>query len=399
MQNILDYLEWRGDIRFDQDGFNEVDNLVLSSLSYLEFANIVPSPTIQSAVVLDEVARLNTDQIDKFASLTHNPVFKLLPELFYKTAQSLRYRDVELSNYVNEVSHEQSKQFSAVVFSINPNLHFIAFRGTDDTITGWKEDLQMAFMDEVPAQRQAAVYLNSVCPGLEGQLYIGGHSKGGNLAIYAAAQADSKISSRIISVFNNDGPGFQPRVIQSAGYQRIVDKICSLVPNSSVVGKLLEHTSKYKIISSSETGIMQHDSFSWEVKGTHFVYDKAATRTSSILNNTIKAWLADLSTEEREQVVNVLFEVIQSTGATTIGDLSKARLTKSVTMINSFNHLDIRTRLHLIKMVTLFFRESRKNINKTIAKEIDSRREKRKLETRRGKLATSPSRSQFLLDP
>jgi len=388
MQNIMDYLEWRGDIYFSQDGFNEVDNLIMSSLAYLEFDNLVPSPSVPKTVSLSEVARLNNEQIDKFATLNHNPFFKQLPALFHKVVQSPRYRDIEISNYVNEISYEQSEQFSAVIFSINRDLHFIAFRGTDDTITGWKEDFQMGFMDEVPAQRQAAVYLNSVCHQLEGKLYVGGHSKGGNLAIYAAAQADKEISGRIITIYNNDGPGFQTSVIKSDGYQRILDKICTLVPNSSIVGMLLEHSGKYNFIASNEIGIMQHNAFSWEVKGPRFVYDKGITKTSFILNDTIRAWLEHLSAEEREQLVNALFDVIQATGAKTIGELSKEKLNKSIAMIKTFNHMDIHTRFHMINIIRLFFRESRKNINKTIVKEFDARLEKKKYKPHRGILKT-----------
>jgi hypothetical protein len=230
MQNMMDYLEWRGDLTFEQDGFNEVDNLIMSSLAYLEFDGIVSSEVNLNAVSLSDIEKQNSSRIDAFVQLSHNPFFKRLPELFHKAAQSQRYRDVKLSGYVNEINQKQSEQFSAVVFSINSGLHFIAFRGTDDTIVGWKEDFQMSFRDVVPAQKQAVAYLNRVCPQLEGKLYAGGHSKGGNLAVYAAAYADRETSDRLIAIYNDDGPGFQSKVIQSTGYRRILGRICTLLP-------------------------------------------------------------------------------------------------------------------------------------------------------------------------
>jgi hypothetical protein len=249
MQNMMDYLEWRGDLTFEQDGFNEVDNLIMSSLAYLEFDGIVPSEANPNGVSLSAIEKQNSARIDTFVLLDHNPFFKRLPELFHKAARSQRYHGVKLSGYVNEINQKQSEQFSAVVFSMSSDLHFVAFRGTDDTIIGWKEDFQMSFMDEVPAQKQAGMYLNRVCSQLAGKFYVGGHSKGGNLAVYAAAHADKIAGDRIIAIYNNDGPGFQTNFIQSEGYQNILYKINTLLPKSSIVGMLLEHSGEYSVIA------------------------------------------------------------------------------------------------------------------------------------------------------
>jgi hypothetical protein len=236
----------------------------------------------------------------------------------------------------------------------------------------------MSFRDTVPAQKQAVIYLNRVCPQLKGKLYAGGHSKGGNLAVYAAAYADREVSDRLIAIYNDDGPGFQTKVIQSPGYRRIIDRICTLLPKSSIVGMLLEHSGKYCVIASSETGMLQHNAFSWEVKGPRFVYDKGISKSSLTLNDTLRGWLEQMPLEQREQFVNALFDIVQATGAKTVGELSKEKLAIAIAMTKSFNHLDMRTRLHLINTITLFFKESQKTIRKTIATDIDSLLAKKK---------------------
>jgi hypothetical protein len=379
MQNILDYLDWRGDITFEQDGLNEVDNLILSSLAYLEFGGIVPPETNPNGISLSDIEKQHSAQIDTFILLDHNPFFKRLPELFHKAARSQRYRGVKLSGYVNEINQKQSEQFSAVVFSMSSNLHFIAFRGTDDTIIGWKEDFQMSFMDEVPAQKQAGIYLNGVCSQLAGRFYAGGHSKGGNLAVYAAAHADKIAGDRIVAIYNNDGPGFQTNILKSAGCQSMLYKINTLIPKSSIVGMLLEHCGGYKVISSNETGIMQHNAFSWEVRGPNFVYEQGLTKNSLNLNLTVRAWLDQLSMEQRSQFVNALFDAIQATGAKTVRELSREKLAIAGAMIKTYSHLDSQTRSHLRNTIDLFFKESRKTINKTIATDLDSLLSKNKL--------------------
>ena len=378
MQNIFDYLEWRGDLTFAQDGFNEVDNLIMSALAYLELDGAVPPEASYSSISLSEIAKGYKEQIDKFSALVHNPFFKRIPALFRKAAQSARYRDVKLSNYVNLVDYDASEQFSAVVFSMNPELHFMAFRGTDDTVAGWKEDFHMSFMDEVPAQKQAVIYMNSVFSKLGGQFYLGGHSKGGNLAVYAAAHAEKDIRERIISVYNNDGPGFQTKMIESASYQNICGNVNTLIPKSSIVGMLLEHCGNYEVIASSETGIMQHNAFSWEVKGARFVHEKGISKGSLGLNRTVRAWLEQLPNEERAQFVESLFESIHSTGAKTVGELSREKMVLARAMLKTYKHLDPQTQAHLKKSIDLFFRESRKTLNNAIKTDIDLLLAKRK---------------------
>lgn len=361
MQNIFDYLDWRGDLSFTQDGFNEVDNLIFSVLAYLEFDGILPSESSKDSISLAKAGE------KYFKGLAHqklqnsiNPFFREIPRLLIKASLATRFKEIQLSSYVNLVDHELCNQFSAMVFSISQEEHFIAFRGTDDTLAGWKEDFQMSFRDEVKAQRDAISYVEKVVGKYQGKLYLGGHSKGGNLAVYSAAAMGPEAQGRIIGVYNNDGPGFLTHVLEREGYQRILDRIHTFVPKSSVVGMLLEHGEEYITVNSSGLSVMQHNPFFWEVRGSHFVYEKNLTKGSKNFNKTIRLWLNQLSMEQRAEFVDALFDILQATGATTVSDLSQKKVTLANDMIKSYKTLDPLTKSHLKKTLKIFFDKTQK---------------------------------------
>ncbi len=274
MNTIIDYLDWRGDLSFNQDPLNEVDNLIFSVLSYSDFSGVVPGLDKPGSVTLQEAAdRIGPAPHEVTTNLTRS-FFAALPLLLEKCAQTERFANLQLSHYIDRIDFAKAEQFSAVVFSLDEQLHFIAFSGTDDTLAGWKEDLEMSFREAVPAQRDATRYAQAVMANLSGDFYLGGHSKGGNLAVYAAAHLTPEDQQRIIAVYNNDGPGFLANIIEKEGYQRIIHKVTTFIPQSSVAGILLEHEEKFQIIRSNETGLMQHNAFSWEVLGSILFMNK-----------------------------------------------------------------------------------------------------------------------------
>jgi len=372
MANIFDYLEWRGDLSFESDGFNEVDNLILSILAYVEYEGLVPREIDGCRTTLSRVAEYY--QTHRFGSpaFYDNPFFNQIPDLLQKTAAAERFHDIELSGYVNQIDDENTNQFSALVFSIAAGLHYISFRGTDDTIAGWKEDFEMSFMYEIPSQKQAAEYINAVCPNLEGGFYLGGHSKGGNLAVYAATQVAEEIRDRIKGIFNNDGPGFQAHVIQGKGYQSMLGRINTYVPKSSVVGILLEHGEEYKVVRSGGLGIMQHNALNWEVKGPGFVYENELTRNSRDTDKALRAWLSNLSIEQRANFIDALFDIIQATGAHTLSELSKEKLNAIDTMVKTFKNMDPSSQAILKGTIDTFFKERQKVFIKSIGDGFDS---------------------------
>lgn len=369
MRNINDYLDWRGDLDFRQDGFNEVDNLILSVICYNDFKDIVPSPGGTGCVLLKDAAS-RFREIKNTDHLKDLPFLKDIPSFLEKAAATKRFGELKLSGYVDQVDMERVKQFSAIVFTIYDDLHFIAFRGTDDSLAGWKENLQMSFKHEVHSQKEAVKYTKWVMENYSGEFYLGGHSKGGNLAVYASANMEGPYRESIIEIFNNDGPGFQPEVVETQGYQAIVEKIVTFLPESSIVGMLLEHGEDYYVVKSSGLAMYQHNPFMWEILGNRFIYKEGLSNEGININKAVRSWLTKLSHDEREKFANTLFDILQGTGAKTLGDLNNEKIAAADAMIKALKTLDKETQRQLRSTIDLLFAESHKTILKTISDDI-----------------------------
>ncbi|MEL7645197.1 MAG: DUF2974 domain-containing protein [Anaerolineaceae bacterium] len=370
MPNILDYLDWRGDLEFQYDPLNEVDNLVFSVLSYLDFAGAVPTTEETGSVSLADATETIKQMPEQITAPITSVFFSRLPLLLEKCASSARYRDVRLSHYINRVSFDEAEQFSAVVFTVEENIHFVAFSGTDDTLIGWKEDLEMSFRDAVPAQRSAVEYLELVMSHLPGVFYLGGHSKGGNLAIFSAANIPADMQPGIVLIYNNDGPGFQRSVINSPGYQRIANRIITFIPQSSVVGMLLDQSGLYQVVDSTETGLMQHNAFSWEVIGRSFVYREGLSDSSVKFITALREWLDAVPLEEREEFTEALFTILEATGARTLKEFTQDKLATAKAMIASFKQLEPETQTLLKTLLETFFSEIQKLLRSSITEGI-----------------------------
>ena len=283
MASILDYLDWRGDITFAERPFNEVDNLLLAELSYLDFGGIVTADFAAAVPLSDAVAAFTkrTPHADMGVLVPDK-----IPGLAQKMAASARFRDVLLSGYVCKLDEQTETQFAALCAALPDGTVYAAFRGTDDTIVGWKEDFNMGFLPIVPSQREAADYLRAVAAAFPSQkLRAGGHSKGGNLAVYAAGWCGESVQDQLLAVYNNDGPGFHTSLLDRPEHQRIANRIQTILPESSVVGMLLEHEESYQVVRSNQVGLMQHDGFSWQVLGTQFVHLSGLTEGGKIVDS------------------------------------------------------------------------------------------------------------------
>ena len=359
MPNVFDYLDWRGDIKFSDLGLNEVDNLILSTICDVEFSNILPSShhrTLQLLTAAKRYLASRKGESTYIGAILPTEIVTLLA----KAAKTMRFGTLRLGGYSSIIDTDTQLQFSAVTYHLGNGSIYVAYRGTDDTLVGWKENLNMSFMSPVPAQIEAAKYLEAAAAAFDGDIYVGGHSKGGNLAVYAATKVSPEIQARIKTVYNNDGPGFSPEFIKGADYLRMTDRIRMLVPQSSVVGLLLEHGSSYEIVKSSQVGIMQHDSFSWELLGGKFIYLNELTNESIHIDQTIKGWLADMDMKQRETFVNALYETLVATNATTLTDIN----TDKLKLIKAWNTLDEDSRAILLKTVKLLFKENIKQFRK-----------------------------------
>ncbi len=316
MSTMFDYIKWRGDLCFAQDPPNEVDALIFSSLSYIQYCGVVESHP-RSPVKLREAAEIFFGQE---APENHVRVEKDL-DLLQQAAKSRRFGEVQLVLYRDILIPEQDTQFAAVTFLLDDKTAFLAFRGTDYTLVGWKEDFNMSFQQTVPSQRLAEKYLREVAAEFDLPLRLGGHSKGGNLAVFAAARGGPLIQNRISEVYNHDGPGFTKYMMGDPGYLAMVPKIRTFVPQSSVIGMLLEHEEPYIVVKSRTVSLLQHDPYTWEIQGPEFITVEEISEDSRFLDAAIKDWFAGMTNQERGRLVDVMFSLLGTGGVESALDI------------------------------------------------------------------------------
>lgn len=359
MANINDYLQWRGDLSFNQSPFNEVDNLILSVLSYVPFDGIIQVEPRKKDILLSDAAK-------RLVSSESNLKLARVPEdieFLKQLAETRRFGSLYLTAYINRIDTNQEKQFSSLTIDTGDGAYFIAYRGTDNTLVGWKEDFNMSFTEVVPSQQEAVVWLQMIAKALKGPLRIGGHSKGGNLAAYAASFCDPKIQRRILAVYNNDGPGFNKALLDKDGYLAIKDRLCSFVPESSVIGLMLEHEEEVSVVSSSRSGIMQHDPYSWELLGPAFVRAQGLSDQSIFIDRTLKDWVNSMQTHERKLFIDSLYELLTTSGATTVQDLASNWTKQAKVLVASLTSTDAETRKMMHEIVGKFFQAATRHIS------------------------------------
>lgn len=326
MANAIDYIDWRGDLSFDVSPFNEVDNLLLCRLTSLDFTGIVP---VDGEMPLAEAARL---YFERYGDEDRRLGVLLAPgsvTMVKRMLQSARFSRLVLADYENRVDERRELQFCAVTVLVPDSTAFVAFRGTDDTLVAWKEDFYMGSMRTVPAQEEAAAYLCRAAWRYEQPLRVGGHSKGGNLSVYAAMSAPEEVQARLLDVYNNDGPGFRDSVGGTEGYRRIKERIHTILPQYSLVGVLLKTDDDFEIVESCETGISAHNGFTWQVKGRRFVRCADFPFRTRVFSEAMRGWTEDLSYDERRELTNLFFGALESTGARTLTDLTAQKLRKA----------------------------------------------------------------------
>ena len=333
MAVISDYLAWRGDLTFDKAPFNEVDNYIIAKIGCPDYIGIVPED--ENSVELGEAvnAYFSRDGItEKSLGLLASPeilkTLKKLPEL-------PRYRHLRLSGFRRQTDPETVEQFSALTVQIPGGPHYVSFRGTDDSIVGWKENFMMAVRECVPAQEDALVYLRWAASVYPGELIAGGHSKGGNLAIFAASRAEEEIQNRITAVYSNDGPGFNPSFFQNGGFRRIIDRTHYIVPQHSLVGTLLLQPCDLEVVKCPKAGVGSHDGFNWEVTRDHFTEAAGLSRMSRAFNDALENTLHKMSPAETAEFIDQLFDVLCGRGADSLSDLTEQSFFETLSTLRS----------------------------------------------------------------
>lgn len=303
MSSVLDYVKWRGDLSFTQDPPNAVDSVIFSYMVYMKFPKVLEQ---SDGMTLAEMqADIEKQEDPKQFGNPHQL------ELLRCMAAAPRFRQAKLVAFRDELIPEEAIQFAAVSLLLDDGSLFAVFRGTDNTLVGWKEDFNMCFQESIPSQHLALSYIRQLYDSYHRPMYICGHSKGGNLAVYAASMSPPEIRQTIRQVYNNDGPGFMEYMLTMPGYLEMVPRIHTYVPQSSIIGLLMEHAEPYRVVKSTQMGgIMQHDVFSWEVEGKELIPVDKLTPDALFVNATIRGWLMSMDYEQRITMVDSLFKLL-----------------------------------------------------------------------------------------
>lgn len=349
MSNINDYLLWRGDIELDSKyGLNEVDSMIMARFSYLRFDKIKMEEKEKVETISSKMKDLNNDEF----------LYNGDKDLITNLGQSIRFKDMEVTDYIKTNEKEIEKQFGAVTIHLSDKEMYISFIGTDSTVYGWKEDFNMAFMDSVPCQVAGKEYVEMIAEKYPNKkIRIGGHSKGGNVAIYSALTVSKDIQDRIIKVYNYDGPGFNKEIINKCKTSFIINKIETYLPQDSIIGRIMTHEEKCTISLSTEKGIYQHDIYSWQVLGNDLIKSEGLTNASETFSKTLTEWLETTTNEQRKIFFDGIFEVIYSTDAERFSDISKDLSANISKIYKKYREIPEADRKTITEMIKLFVKD------------------------------------------
>ncbi len=361
--NITEYVK-KMKYTFDEVPFNPVDSLVLSQMSYCRIEFALPKNRrvldwLHAGYTVKDFFRNECFEDMFFDGITDD----LNMELMAYVSASRRFRDLKIRDIVGDMDSDIEKQFGAMIFQLDSETDFVAFRGTDGSMMGWKEDFNLSYMDEVPSQTAAVEYIernygNSNFTGRKRRIIVGGHSKGGNLAVYGALMCDPAIHDRILGVYSLDGPGFRDEIQEKLDAIEETSHIpmVKLVPQSSVVGMLMQNNDRYSVVQSDAMGIMQHMAYTWKLYlledgEANFIYLDKIDAGGRYLNRTVREWLTGLDDEKRQHFINSLFGVLEENGIETLNDLKALSLPETVRMVTSIRSLDEEDRKVIVEVL------------------------------------------------
>ncbi len=370
MGNIIEYIENNMN-SLSEKGFNAVDSLVLSKLSYADFKGLVNGIYERARCVRIK----DLHRAEMFGSMFRNVREMENNKMFISAlAASPRFRDIKMNFYINNMDPVTEKQFSAVTYFLDDKTAYIAFRGTDATLIGWKEDFNMAFISPVPSQEDGVTYLNAVARKIPKatKLRVGGHSKGGNIAVYSSINCNTTVQKRIINVYNHDGPGFKENLFESDGFKIIKDRINTTLPESSLVGMLLQYHADYSVVKSSRRGIMQHEPYSWVVEGDDFSYIENIKSSAMFRNRMLNQWLDSMTDEKRKLLVDALFQVIEKTESDDFNQLFKDWHTGITSILGAMKNIDADSKKFIYQTASELIRLSFTNLKRRKAADINS---------------------------
>ena len=353
MADFFDYLNWRGDLTFDKVAFNKIDALLFAQISYALLDGVVPESFTEKKT-LPQLAKDFSSLPDyeeriNIGFLINNRT----TELMIKSSEAERYRKVEVCGFRSIYNEENVEQFAAMTFIIDGK-PLIAIRGTDDTIIGWKEDFNIAWLEQIPAQKDALEYFKEAAEALEGDFILAGHSKGGNLVINTAVKCGKELQKRVKEVYNFDGPGFNPDFFKLAEYKAVEDRIQSFYPGFCVVGMIFHHPKKFEIVQSDGFAFWQHDAMNWQIMGADFINEGKFADESRLFNIAFNKWIDKLNLNQRKDFVETMFCILEASGAKTNNEIEKDALKATARMVTAYAEMDKGKRKELKKILSMF---------------------------------------------
>lgn len=378
-QNIITYAEKYRKMTYQEMPFSDVDGLILCQVAYYDFSD---APKDEASLKEGKGKNIEKSAVEKKEKefthavseyMTRNTETLLHALLTRNGDEELaeilksggRHGDLKVANFVDKIDSSCDEQFSAITYQLDEEKYFIAFRGTDNSVVGWKEDFNMTFQDTVPAQKEAVAYALDMMERYEGQFYLGGHSKGGNLAVYTAMMLPQEMQNRLCCVYNYDGPGFWEEVYASDRYKKIRPIIKKLIPQTSIVGMLMEEDDNYLVVKNKVSGFMQHNAFNWIVTGNHFALQKEADQTSNILKGALNRWIKGLEMEERKQFVTVVFDIIYSLEITTLNEVAKNRKENTRKLLRQLSKVEAEEKRLLFSVIGRLIQTSAREMRKS----------------------------------
>ncbi|WP_314874067.1 Mbeg1-like protein [Stomatobaculum longum] len=317
---LFDYLKWRNDVSLRAAPFNEIDNVLLSYLAYADFGELLHEP--KRHVSIETCLKRFCEKHDLANVRDSKHFIERAPLLLEEMVRGARFRGTKVVHFREVFDKEKVQQFAALVFLLPDGTRYVSFRGTDLSITGWKEDFLMSFTAETEGAKEAVSYINDVAASVDGDFILGGHSKGGNFAMYAAAFCEEAVKGRIRKVYNNDGPGFREEIVRSAAYRELLPKITNIVPQTSIIGRLLSNEAAHTVVKSTAAGIFQHDVTTWEVTKDKFVRAEPDA-FSDFVEKSLGTWLETMDDEARKSLVETVFSMIEMTEAETFAEFGE----------------------------------------------------------------------------
>lgn len=350
MKNMIGYIKATADKTFFQKPFCEGDSLVLSQLVYLDFGPYMEkaaAPTLGGAAAAGE---------------TPYPGGKEWKKLRAAVAKSRRFSPIVLRHFVQKLDEEKEEQFAAVTYLLPFGIRYVAFRGTDNTLVGWKEDFNMTFLPVVPAQLESAAYLHEEAARGDGPLLTGGHSKGGNLAVYAASRAPQEVKSRLRAVYNHDGPGFREIFYQEPGYDEIVSRLNTTIPKASLIGRLACRDEGYRIVAGKGFGPMQHEPFRWGYTKEGLRYEERPAKNALFLSKTFNDWFCKIDAPQRAVFIDTLYELVENTGVKSLNEAQKRWLPTATAALSAYQKLDEESKGFIQELLSLLWNTAKSNL-------------------------------------